>query len=53
VDGRQITGTDVAEIEHGGAVAVANLIVHVLTKGSVYDGGKRLASIPQQTLLVD
>lgn len=53
VDGRQITGTDVAEIEHGGAVAVSNLIVHVLTKGSVYDGKTRQASIPQQMLLVD
>lgn len=53
VDGKQITGTDIAEIENGGAVAVSNLIVHVLTKGSVYDGKTRCASIPLQTLLVD
>lgn len=53
VDGKQITGTDVADVENGGAVAVSNLIVHVLTKGSVYDGKTRRASIPLQTLLVD
>ncbi|HNB37419.1 MAG TPA: cyanophycinase, partial [Anaerolineales bacterium] len=53
VDGKQITGTDVADVENSGAVAVSNLIVHVLTKGSVYDGKTRRASIPLQTLLVD
>ncbi|MBI5296190.1 MAG: cyanophycinase [Chloroflexi bacterium] len=53
VDGFQITDTDIAEIEHGGAVAVSNLIVHVLTKGSVYDGRTRAASLPLKPLLVD
>jgi len=33
VDGRQISNTDVAEIEKRGAVAVSNLIIHVLTDG--------------------
>jgi cyanophycinase len=53
VDGFQITETDVAEIERGGAVAVSNLIVHVLTKDSVYDGRTRAASLPLKPLLVD
>lgn len=53
VDGRGITGSDVAEVENGGAVAVSNLTVHVLTRGSVYDGRKRKAHIPLQKLLVD
>lgn len=53
VDGKQITGTDVAEAENGGAVAVSNLIVHVLTRNSVYDGRTRRASLPLQTLLKD
>lgn len=53
VDGRQVTDTDVADVENGGAMAVSNLIVHVLTKGSVYDGEMRRASIPFQKLLVD
>lgn len=53
VDGKQITGTDIAEVENGGAVAVSNLVVHVLTRGSVYDGKTRHASIPLKTLLVD
>ncbi len=53
VDGKQMTGTDIAEVENGGAVAVSNLVVHVLTRGSVYDGKTRRASIPLRTLLVD
>lgn len=53
VDGTQITYTDIAEIEHGGAVAVSNLIVHVLTKDSVYDGRTRTTSRPLKPLLVD
>ena len=53
VDGLQIGETDIAEIEHGGAVAVSNLTVHVLTKGSVYDGRTRTAVLPQTKLLVD
>jgi cyanophycinase len=53
VDGLKITGTDVAEIEHRRAVAVSNLVVHVLTHGSVYDGRTRKAALPQKTLLAE
>lgn len=37
VDGREITASDISEIEKGGAVAIANLKVHVLTEGCTYD----------------
>ena len=53
VDGSQIVDTDVAEVENSGAVAVSNLIVHVLTKNSVYDGRKHKASLPKRQLLID
>lgn len=53
VDGREMTETDVAEIERRGAVAAANLRVHVLTDGCVYDGKTRQARLPQKTLLVE
>lgn len=53
VDGRQITETDVAEVEHGGAVAVSNLLVHVLTCNSVYNGRMHKAALPPKTLLGD
>lgn len=53
VDGRQISETDVAEIENSGAVAVSNLIVHVLTHNSVYNAKTRRAFLPKQTLIVD
>ncbi len=49
VDGRRITASDVAEAENGRPVAVANLIVHVLTRGCVYEresGQAHLASQP-------
>ncbi len=49
VDGRHITASDVAEAENGRPVAVAHLIVHVLTHGCVYEcesGQARLASQP-------
>jgi cyanophycinase-like exopeptidase len=53
VDGFQVTDTDIAEIENGGAVAVSNLVVHVLTRNSVYDGWTRTAALPQRQLLTD
>lgn len=53
VDGRQITETDVAEIENGGAVAVSNLIVHVLTHASVYNVKSGKATLPKHALIVD
>ncbi|HMX19901.1 MAG TPA: cyanophycinase [Anaerolineales bacterium] len=53
VDGFQIADTDVAEIEHGGAVAVSNLLVHVLTHNSVFDGRTRKAALPKKKLLID
>lgn len=53
VDGLQIGDTDIAEIENGGAVAVSDLIVHVLTRDSVYDGRTRRAFLPKRPLLTD
>lgn len=53
VDGFDILDTDVAEVENRGAVAVSNLRVHVLTHNSVYDGRKRIATLPSRQLLVD
>lgn len=53
VDGFQVTDTDIAEIENGGAVAVSNLVVHVLTRNSVYDGRTHTAALPQKQLLTD
>ncbi len=53
VDGLEIGETDIAEIENGGAVAVSNLRVHVLTRDSVYDGRTRQAVLPQRQLLID
>lgn len=50
VDGREITATDVAEIERRGAVAVAHLKLHVLTDGCVYDGKARQVRLPHKTL---
>lgn len=51
VDGNEIVATDVAEVEERGAVAISNLRVHVLTKGCVFDGRTRLASLPLKPLL--
>jgi len=53
VDGREIVGSDVSEIEHKGPVAISNLKVHILTHDCVYDGKTRAAQIPQKTLLVE
>lgn len=53
VDGAEIGATDVADVENRGPVAVSNLRVHVLTKGCVYDGTTRTASLPHKPLLVD
>lgn len=53
VDGRQISETDIAEIENSGAVAVSNLIVHVLTHDSVYNAKNGRASLPGRALIVD
>lgn len=53
VDGREISETDVAEIERRGTVAVSNLKIHILTDGCVYDGRTRQAHLPQKTLLAE
>jgi len=53
VDGREMTGSDVSEIEHKGPVAISNLKIHILTHGCVYDGKTRIAQIPQKSLLVE
>jgi cyanophycinase len=51
VDGNDITATNVAEVEHGGAVAVSAVRVHVLTGGCSYDIATRKAKIPMPELL--
>ncbi|GAB4492232.1 MAG: cyanophycinase [Anaerolineales bacterium] len=53
VDGQEITGTDVAEIERRGPIAVSNLKVHILTDTCVYNGRTRQVRLPQKTLLVE
>lgn len=45
VDGSEITATNVAEVERGGAVAVSAVRVHVLTDGCSYDALSRAARI--------
>ena len=51
VDGSEMEATNVAEVEHGGAVAVSNVRVHVLTEGCSFDVISRKASIPGLELL--
>jgi cyanophycinase len=53
VDGREITGSDLPEIEKGGPVAISNLKIHFLTHGCTYDRLNRQATIPAKTLLVE
>lgn len=51
VDGHEMGGSDVAEVENGGPVAAPNLRVHVLTSGCVFDERTRAASLPLKPLL--
>lgn len=51
VDGSEIEATNVAEIEHGGAVAVSGLRVHVLTAGCSFNASTRKADVPKLELL--
>jgi cyanophycinase-like exopeptidase len=51
VDGSGIESTNVAEVLHGGAVAVSNIRIHVLTEGFSFDVETRKASIPGLELL--
>jgi cyanophycinase len=51
VDGRDITASDIAEIEKGGVIAVANLKVHVLTEGCTYDARRGEVSLPPKVSL--
>jgi cyanophycinase len=51
VDGSEIESTNVAEVENGGAVAVSNIRIHVLTSGCTFDIKKRKADIPKLELL--
>ena len=51
VDGSRIESTNVAEIECGGAVAVSNVRIHILTSGCSFDVGTREAIIPKIQLL--
>jgi cyanophycinase len=53
VDGSEMEATDVAEIEHGRAVAVSGLRVHVLTEGCSFDAITRKAYIPSLELLCE
>lgn len=51
VDGSGMEATNVAEIEHGGTVAVSGLRVHVLTEGCSFDVAARMAYVPSLELL--
>jgi cyanophycinase len=51
VDGSGMEATNVAEIEHGGVVAVSGLRVHVLTEGCSFDVAARMAYVPSLELL--
>jgi cyanophycinase len=51
VDGSGIESTNVAEVESGGAVAVSNVRIHVLTSGCSFDVSTRKADIPKLQLL--
>jgi cyanophycinase len=51
VDGSQMEATNVAEIEHGGTVAVSGIRIHVLTKDCSFDVRARKADIPKLELL--
>lgn len=39
VDGREMIGSDIAEIEKKGPVAISNLKIHILTQGCRYQNG--------------
>jgi cyanophycinase len=51
VDGSEIESTNVAEVENGGAVAVSNVRIHILTSGCSFDVNTRRAEIPKLQLL--
>jgi cyanophycinase len=51
VDGSEMEATNVAEVEHGSAVAVSGIRIHVLTSGCSYNVQSRKASIPKLELL--
>jgi cyanophycinase len=51
VDGSKMEATNVAEIERGGAVAVSNIRIHILTEGCSFDVASRQAFIPSLELL--
>jgi cyanophycinase len=51
VDGSEIESTNVAEGESGGAIAVSNVRIHVLTSGCSFNVNTRKANIPTLQLL--
>ena len=51
VDGSEIESTNAAEVENGGAVAVNNVRIHILTSGCSFDANTRKAEIPKLQLL--
>ncbi len=51
VDGSEIESTNVAEVANGGAVAVSNIRIHVLTSGCSFDVTTRKAELPALELL--
>lgn len=51
VDGSEMESTNVAEVENGGAVAVSNIRIHVLTSGCSFDVNTCRANIPMPELL--
>ncbi len=51
VDGSRLDATDAADIPPGRPIAAANLTVHVLTDGCVFDGKRSKISIPKKSFL--
>ena len=51
VDGNEIESTNVAEIGKGGAVAVSNVRIHILTTGCSFDVNTYKSNIPMPELL--
>jgi len=52
-DGSDMEATDVAEVEHGGVVAMSNIHIHVLASGCSYNVNTRKAVIPKPELLCE
>jgi len=51
IDGSEMENTNIAEVEGGGAIAVSNVHIHILTAGCSFDVDSRKAAIPGLKLL--